>query len=395
VKLSFAFLRRFYTRRFYRGFRIYPQILYTDVATIIAVMPDSLNARQMIEKASGSDSATLAANRPLRRKYKTDLPSVQKKRNAQQLAELRLQEDVLKQSDDLVLKDKQRQFGMIYSKRKRLREKQKILELEEECDRIRASNRRLKIDNTSLQAIFSVTMAQVSQMDQAQLAVPVLASQPPPYAQAHVRQHFATLPMFQPHQPLEPPAVTLESAHFQQPLSTLGSIGSSLATLVSQSHHFTGPDAKPLASTFPLVDVAIAHQAQSDWQWEQLHRAWPQQMIDQQPAYNQLGPQLAAYPQYQTTNVTDSFVSTSHHESPNMPLAAHPWAWNQCPNPTPIQPLAMSGSYQHAAAPAAPFSYPNSDMHFSMYQQQRLQNPLSHSQLDGVSSIKGNAENVF
>ncbi|GKZ00794.1 hypothetical protein MPSEU_001031100 [Mayamaea pseudoterrestris] len=218
--------------------------------------------RKTDDNENDSSSGTLA-DRPLRRRYGDESPSEQRKKQTQELAELRQQSEALRQEGGLNPEDKQRQLGMIYSRRKRLRAKQKELELEEEIERVRASNQQLKVDNSRLEAIYSVVMAQLSQQTQlSHTTAPLLPSQS---AFAHVH---AGQPQWPSHQrlPFGLPTSSLElpGAYLHPPLPHLGDTGHSLVPSMYHYHRHVEMSGTP--ATMPSLQGAIANQAISDWQ---------------------------------------------------------------------------------------------------------------------------------
>jgi hypothetical protein len=105
-----------------------------------------------------------------------------------ELDDLREQSEALKLQENLSHEEKQRQHGMIYSRRKRLREKQKIEQLEEQCRRIRAANHLLRADNSRLEALHSEFATKVSYCDSEREAFSTARQQFPSITQAQSLQ---------------------------------------------------------------------------------------------------------------------------------------------------------------------------------------------------------------
>ena len=305
---------------------------------MLVVMPPASPPLDKIKRKRLDDELDLAMTeevavdgRPLRRRYEVESPSQQKKKHAQELAELREQSEVLKQTGDLGHDEKQRQFGIIYSRRKRLREKQKVLELEEECDRIRASNQQLKVDNSRLDAILSVVSAQAAQMDQnqSQGPIPVYSAPPPTVMQAQSGQRFPSLPLPQVFPPFEGHSGTgFDSSFYQQPMSYLG------GTPHFAAHSMSGNETAPTA--IPSLIAALTNQPQGDWYMDHNQRMAPQQMISNQSSAQHssaASQQQMALPQSRFHPDGNTFVQSGYQAYADpQGLHSNMAAWNQGPS---------------------------------------------------------------
>lgn len=82
-----------------------------------------------------------------------------RKRACQSLEQLDDIAEFLRQDEDISFDEKQRKMAIIYSRRKRLRHKQKLRELEEYQEALLADNERVRRENDQLDAVIRRSMA--------------------------------------------------------------------------------------------------------------------------------------------------------------------------------------------------------------------------------------------
>lgn len=353
------------------------------------------------------------SGRPLRRRYEVEPASVQKQKHAEELAELRQQSEVLKRKGDIDHEEKQRQFGIIYSRRKRLREKQKVLELEEECERIRASNQHLKVDNSRLEAILSVVLTQVSQLDQAQVATSLIGDQPSSFAHGIRNHRFPSLPL--PHlcPPFEPSMPAQRDGNsLHQPMTSLGPM-STIAAPATSMQTASGTENITGASTIPSLLAAIASQAQADHQWE--HQQILTQMLDRSTGNPSYLSELASLHGFRSSLDAESFEPHFDHHSTtwgrqaNYLSACAPDGWGHAPiitlnaqiqSPNPFF-GEFGGQHDNSRPADLAFAEANQGLSFLAFHQQQEQaaqfshdEPVTHINDEAASFSRDQTLNV-
>jgi hypothetical protein len=100
----------------------------------------------------------------------------QKRQNESSLHDLYKQSEDIKRETSLSSAERQRRLGVICSRRKRLRQNQKVLELEQECANFRLKNLKLRDDNILLEAILNEAQSKLQVMDQQQRTDQMISS---------------------------------------------------------------------------------------------------------------------------------------------------------------------------------------------------------------------------
>jgi hypothetical protein len=93
-----------------------------------------------------------------------------RKRACQSLEQLDDIADFVRQDEDISFQEKQRKMAIIYSRRKRLRSKQKLRELEQYQAALLADNERVHRENDQLDAVIRRSMAIIAIQDQERMS---------------------------------------------------------------------------------------------------------------------------------------------------------------------------------------------------------------------------------
>jgi hypothetical protein len=93
-----------------------------------------------------------------------------RKRACQSLEQLDDIAEILRQDEDISFHEKQRKMAIIYSRRKRLRSKQKLRELEEWQKALLADNERVRRENDQLDAVIRRSVAIIALQEQERIS---------------------------------------------------------------------------------------------------------------------------------------------------------------------------------------------------------------------------------